>query len=169
MAGQETTTADTEIQWRTPRVDGSDEPREGVDADPDIPILEYLNVRISREVDLEDATSHVEMDLREDLRNMAGVLQGGMVATVLDVAAGVCASRASGSRHVLTQDLDIRYLRGVKVGPARATATVMRAGKRSVVIAVELRDMGAEDPEEICSFATCTLAVVGPRNRRPGK
>ena len=71
------------------------------------------------------------MDNRPDLVNVRGALQGGLVATLIDIAAGILAGRQVGSdQDVTTADLNIHYLAPVVEGPARAEATIVRAGKR---------------------------------------
>lgn len=134
--------------------------RRSVDSDERLRILEHIGLRVLDQEDPDDPTAVCEVDVRDDLRNLAEMLQGGVLATLLDVAAGVVASRAARTRHVLTQDLHITYLRPVRVGPARAVGRVVRQGKRSVAVTVELYDVGVEEPE-LATFATSTLAVVG--------
>ena len=69
-------------------------------------------------------------------------LQGGIVALIGEVAA----ESLTGSQVV---DLDIRYLSAVRVGPGRATATVLRAD----LVPVEVRDVGSENRLAALIFA----------------
>lgn len=144
--------------WRSPGMQGVEHP---IDADDQLPFLVHLGVKILPG-DREDPTSYAELELRDDLRNLAGFMQGGVVATLLDVAAGVTAARAAGTGQVLTQDLHISYLRPVRIGPARCVGTVMRSGKRSVTVQAEVFDLGGDDPDAVCTFATSTFSIVGP-------
>lgn len=132
------------------------ESRPGVPRGEVAPILEHLGCRLSDRVD-GDPTCVAEVEVREDLRNSGGVLQGGVIATLIDLAAGVTAARASGSDHVVTQDLHVHYLGAIAVGPARATATALRSGRRTGVVSVEVVDAGAEDPSRVCAYATATM------------
>ncbi len=53
----------------------------------------------------------LEMDNRPDLANVRGALQGGLVATLIDIAAGMLAGNASGVGYdVTTADLNIHFL-----------------------------------------------------------
>jgi uncharacterized protein (TIGR00369 family) len=100
----------------------------------------------------------VEVAVDEDNSNGAGGLQGGMVATLIDCSAG-CAVRGrvrEGDRFS-TQDLSVHYLAVVRQGPARASAVVRRAGRRSIVVQVDVIDVG--DEGRLCAIATVTFAV----------
>jgi uncharacterized protein (TIGR00369 family) len=83
------------------------------------------------------------MPVTPRVSNVRGALQGGLIATLVDVVAGRAAV------HVLppgygaaTSDMNLHYLSGVTVGPARAEARVLRTGKRMVVVQVDVYDVG---------------------------
>lgn len=48
--------------------------------------------------------------------NRRGVLQGGMIATLLDRTIGTNVFKANGGKPQATVQLDIHYLKGVKIG-----------------------------------------------------
>lgn len=100
----------------------------------------------------------MEMPVDERTTNTAGGLQGGLIATMADVAAGQLASRATPFGFgIATTDLFVRYLRPIKVGPARAVAKILRTGKRSVVVQV---DIHRGDDNELAATATINFAAV---------
>lgn len=103
----------------------------------------------------------MEMDNRPDLTNVRGALQGGLLATLIDIAGGILAGRnVADNQDVTTADLTIHYLAPVIIGPARAEATVVRAGRRLVITAVDLTDVGAD---RLAARATLSFAVLDPR------
>ena len=109
-----------------------------------------------REVESDDGTFVMEMPVDERTTNTAGGLQGGLIATMADVAAGQLASRATPFGFgIATTDLFVRYLRPIKVGPARAVAKILR--KRSVVVQV---DIHRGDDNELAATATINFAAV---------
>ena len=57
-----------------------------------------------------------------------------------------------------TTDLFIRYLRPIKIGPARAVARILRTGKRSVVVQVDIYRV---DDGELAATSTVNFAAVG--------
>lgn len=105
-----------------------------------------------------EGTVVMEMPVDERTVNTAGGLQGGLVATMADVTAGQLAARATPFGHAIaTTDLFIRYLRPIKVGPARAVARILRTGKRSVVVQV---DIYRGNDDEVGATATVNFAAV---------
>jgi uncharacterized protein (TIGR00369 family) len=103
----------------------------------------------------------IEMDNRPDLTNIRGALQGGLVATLIDIAAGRLAERHVGpDQSVTTADLNVHFLAPVVVGPARAEATIVRAGKRLIVTAVDVTDVGRG---RLAARSTLSFAVLDPR------
>jgi uncharacterized protein (TIGR00369 family) len=105
----------------------------------------------------------VEMPVRPEAFNASGNLHGGALATLIDVAAGSCAARASGFDHarqsLVTADLHVRYLGRPKGDTVRAEAKVMRAGR--MLIVVEIRVL---DPlDNVIAFADFSAMVVPRR------
>src|SRR5215217_9743994 len=112
------------------------------------------------EVPSPDGTVTMVMPVDERTVNAAGGLQGGLIATMADVTAGQLAARSTPFGHAIaTTDLFVRYLRPIKVrnGPARAVARILRTGKRSVVIQV---DIFRGDDGELGATATVNFAAV---------
>ena len=118
-------------------------------------LFDQLGLRI---VESEPDTVVMEMPVDERTTNTAGGLQGGLIATMADVAAGQLASKATPFGFgIATTDLFVRYLRPIKVGPARAVAKILRTGKRSVVVQV---DIHRGDDNELAATATINFAAV---------
>lgn len=103
----------------------------------------------------------VEMDHRPDLTNIRGALQGGLVATLIDIAAGRLAGRHVGAdQDVTTADMNVHFLAPVVAGPARAEATIVRAGRRLIVTAVDVSDVARD---RLAARATLSFAVLDRR------
>jgi uncharacterized protein (TIGR00369 family) len=114
-----------------------------------------------RDVDESAERLVIEMDNRPDLTNTRGALQGGLVATLIDIAAGRLAGNVAGSNNdVTTADMNVHFLAPIIVGPARAEATVVRAGRRLIVTSVDVTDAGRD---RLAARATLTFAVLEPR------
>jgi acyl-coenzyme A thioesterase PaaI-like protein len=84
----------------------------------------------------------VEVDLTPFVMQASGSLQGGIVALIGEVAA-----ESLTRSQVL--DLDIRYLSAVRVGPGRASATLLRAD----LARIEVRDIGSDNRLAALIFA----------------
>ena len=115
-----------------------------------------------KEIRSDDGTLIMEMPVSEKVANTSGGLQGGLIATMADVAAGQLAAReAPFGNGIATTDLFVRYLRPIKSGPARAVARILRTGRRSVAVHVDI--VRGED-EELAATANVGFASI----RLPG-
>jgi len=114
-----------------------------------------------RDVEDTDERLILELDTGPELVNRRGALQGGLVATLIDIAAGRLADRHVATGHdVTTADMTVHFLAPIIEGPARAVATVVRAGKRLSIIAVDVTDVARD---RLAARATVTFAVLEPR------
>jgi acyl-CoA thioesterase len=104
----------------------------------------------------ENGTVEVEIALRDDLRGPTGALEGGVVATLADVA-GASAAAAAASRLVATQHVAISFLAPGREGPIRATGIPIRVGKRDAVSEVRIVDLGNE--ARLIAVALVTLRI----------
>lgn len=114
--------------------------------------------------DVVDTDDSVVVDLhnRPDLTNLRGALQGGLVATLIDVAAGRLAVKYAGDGGGAgTADMSIHFLAPIVDGPARAIATLVRAGKRMIVVGVDVFDVGRN---RLAARATLSFAILAPRD-----
>jgi 1,4-dihydroxy-2-naphthoyl-CoA hydrolase len=106
------------------------------------PLLEWLGVR-----DVAGAPAGVvELDITDAVRNPWGIMHGGVTASLVDVAA----ERAAAAYLevpvdlVATGDVALHFLAPSRVGPVRATATVMGDRRDGTVVLVEVRDTGRD-------------------------
>ncbi|MFE6862204.1 PaaI family thioesterase [Nocardia sp. NPDC057668] len=99
-----------------------------------------------------------EIPIAPHVVNTAGGLQGGLIAMLADIAAGTVALETRPPRGgVVTSDLNIRYLRAITTGTARAVTRIIHAGKRSVVVQVDVLTLPAG---ELAAVATVSFATV---------
>ena len=83
------------------------------------------------------ATIHLEV--RDDLRQNQGVIHGGAVASLIDTAAAFAVlTQIETNERVSTTDLTIHYLRPANSGRLTASARIVRAGRRLIVVSVEV-------------------------------
>ena len=113
-----------------------------------------------RTVEVEGADWAMELDVTPRVVNSSGVLQGGLMATLVDMVAGIALLRGEAAyERGSTSELQISYLDAARVGPVVARAHVLRRGHRSAVVRVEVHDRGADDLH--VATATLTFAVSG--------
>ncbi|HUV11321.1 MAG TPA: PaaI family thioesterase [Acidimicrobiia bacterium] len=107
----------------------------------EMPLHRLLGLRF---VENEAGRVVVEMPVRQEAFNGSGNLHGGAIATLVDVAAGSCAARASGfdavTQSLVTADIHVRYLGRPKGDVVRADARLVRAGRMLIVVEVRVLD-----------------------------
>lgn len=83
----------------------------------------------------------IECAARDELKNVAGVLHGGVAAAMADAAVGIgLASHFNGRRPCTTTDLKINYLRPIAEGKIVARSHLIRIGRNLCVGRVDLFD-----------------------------
>lgn len=104
----------------------------------DVPFARLLGIEVES---LEPGHAVLSMKMRDELKRNGGIAHGGAVASLIDSAmAFAIVSLLGDAEHTVTVDLTIHYLRPVSEGSARASARVVRAGKRVVTVSAELFD-----------------------------
>jgi uncharacterized protein (TIGR00369 family) len=95
--------------------------------------------------------------------NPLGVVHGGFSSTVMDLALGLVSvtTMPSMENHVTTADLTLRYLRPIfaSTGQMTVAASVLHAGKRTIVAEASLRDAD----QKLYTLAQSTLLIVARR------
>lgn len=121
----------------------------------DEPVRDVAGVRA-----VDRARGEVAIELRDDLRNPAGALQGAMVALVAECAAEDLAEATTGRPHVVT-DVDIRFVAQARHGPIVSRGRLVGPPDDGSV-RVELFDRGQGD-----RLVTAVLARVRPAPGSP--
>jgi acyl-CoA thioesterase len=130
---------------------------------PDVGFRKWLGLNYEK---MSDEQAIVSIDLDEDKMNVRGVAHGGIVASLVDVAMGTAAGGGNydtRKRLVATQELKVNYLTGAKGNRLTATATVVRAGSRSIVVSCEVvTDTGLHCATALGTFMTRRVAEGDP-------
>jgi len=89
----------------------------------------------------EPGQASMSMAVRDELRQNNGVVHGGAIAALIDSAAAFAViPLLDEDETATTVDLTISYVRPLAKGVASASAKVLRAGSRIVVISAEVLD-----------------------------
>jgi len=116
----------------------------------DVPFAKLLGIEVDS---LEPGHAVLSMRMRDDLMRNGGIAHGGAVATLIDSAMAFAIVRLLGeNEHTVTVDLTIHYLRPLSEGSARASARVVRAGKRVITVSAEVFD----DNDKLAATAIST-------------
>jgi uncharacterized protein (TIGR00369 family) len=118
----------------------------------------------TRDVPSPEGHLAIEMDVGPHVANVRGALQGGLIAVLVDVCAGRLAYDTCDHENgysTATSDMTIHFLSPVAVGPARAEAWMVRQGRSSFVLQVEVTDVGRDD--KLAAVSTIAFMVLPPR------
>ena len=104
----------------------------------DVPFAKLLGLEVDS---VEPGQAVLSMKLRDDLMRNHGIAHGGAVATLIDSAMAFAITQLlDANEHTVTVDLTIHFLRPLTEGSARASARVVRAGKRVITVSAEVFD-----------------------------
>ena len=119
-----------------------------------IPFNEYLGITV--EEAHEDGMT-IACPVRPEFRNGHGVLHGGVIATLADVAVGVAIKPRIAPRTATTIDLKVNYLKPVLEGRLWARCYLVRVGKTLITGRVDLRD----DDSNLIAIAIAGYMILG--------
>ena len=103
-----------------------------------VPYAQLLGIEL---LEIEPGIATLGMEVRHDLTQNHGVIHGGAVASLIDSAtAFALISLLPEDEKVTTIDLTINFLRPVTNGMLKATAKVVRAGRRVMVVSADAFD-----------------------------
>jgi uncharacterized protein (TIGR00369 family) len=106
----------------------------------DIPFAHLLGIEIG---ELRRGEAILYLEVRDELRRNNGVAHGGAIASLVDTAAAFAIlTLLEPDETTTTIDLTVHYLRPFIKGRATAHARVLRAGRRIIVISIEVLDEG---------------------------
>ena len=110
---------------------------------------QYLGIRIANRH--RDGIT-IECRVRKELLNFAGVLHGGVTATLADVAVGQALAQRLGRFASTTAELKINYLRPILGRKVSARSHLLRVGKTLCVARVDVFD----DQKNLAAVALVT-------------
>jgi len=101
-----------------------------------LPFAKMIGMRF---VDLWPGEAEFEIEMRDELRQPAGLLHGGVTATLIDTAmAFAVITRLGQGERASTIDLTVHYLRPHTEGKFTCVAKVVRAGKRILTVSADV-------------------------------
>ncbi|MEJ7848163.1 MAG: PaaI family thioesterase [Pyrinomonadaceae bacterium] len=90
-------------------------------------------------VDMRTDEAVIKIEMRDELRQPAGVLHGGVTATLIDTAmAFAVITRLDEGERASTINLTVHYLRPHTEGRFTCTAKIVRAGKRIFTVSADV-------------------------------
>ena len=101
-----------------------------------VPFAKLLGIEVDS---VEPGHAVLSMKLRDDLMRNNAIAHGGAIATLIDSAMAIAImALLDENERTVTVDLTIHYLRPISSGTARASARVVRFGRRVITVSAEL-------------------------------
>lgn len=108
-------------------------------------------------VDMRTDEAVIKIEMRDELRQPAGVVHGGVTATLIDTAmAYAVITRLAEGERASTIDLTVHYLRPHTEGTFTCTAKIVRAGKRIFTVSADV----ANEQGKLIATAISTYTKV---------
>jgi acyl-CoA thioesterase len=115
-----------------------------------VPFAKLLGIEVDS---VEPGHAVLSMKLRDDLMRNNAIAHGGAIATLIDSAMAIAImAQLEENERTVTVDLTIHYLRPISEGTARASARVVRFGRRVITVSAELFDENGK----LCATAIST-------------
>jgi len=103
-----------------------------------VPFAKLLGIEIDS---IEAGHAVLSMEIKDELKRNGGIAHGGAIATLIDSAMAMAiVPLLAENERTTTVDLTIHYMRPLTHGTARASARVVRAGRRIITVSAELFD-----------------------------
>ena len=120
---------------------------------------------------MEERHAVVGMPVREEMRNLRGVVQGGAVAALIDVGMATAASGGNYDtrlRPMVTLEMKINYLAPATGNRLTCVSDVVSAGSRTAVVRCEVHtDQGVVCAAGLGTFMTRRVHETDPQNMAP--
>src|SRR5271156_3156836 len=124
------------------------------------PSLAELFAQLGMRPGTHDAEFAMTMPVSPAVVNTSGALQGGLIATLVDVAGGQFGrGYLRQGTTMTTADLFVRYLRPIRQGTAYAVPRMLRKGRRAMVMQIDVLS-DDEGDEALVATATVNFAVI---------
>ncbi len=137
---------------RGPTADGRQAVQRVVES---MPFLRWLGVQV---VDLRPGHSQVRLPVRPEMLQVAGLLHGGIVASLIDVAGALAVfSAMSTGTEIRTLEMKVNYFRPVRGGAIQAHARLLHLGKRTAVTLCQVWGEG----DTLCALGVVTFLRLG--------
>jgi uncharacterized protein (TIGR00369 family) len=115
-----------------------DETRRIYEAFERVPYARLIGIEVG---ELERGAATLHLLVRDELRQNLGVVHGGATASLIDSASAFAIlTLLEPGETTTTIDLTIHFLRPLTKGRATARATVRRAGRRVLMVSVDVLD-----------------------------
>jgi uncharacterized protein (TIGR00369 family) len=121
-----------------------------------LPFLDYIGAKLES---FETGKAAVTLDIENHHVQHLGIVHGGVISTLLDNTGWYAAmTELDDSKTAVTTEIKINYLYPARGKSLRCVGEVIKAGRSSIFVKIELFD--EENNDKLISYATGTYAVL---------
>jgi len=103
-----------------------------------LPFVRLLGIELES---AEPGSAVMSLEVSDELKRDNGVVHGGAIATLIDTAtAFAIIPLLEEAEYSVTVDLTISYLRPLTTGTVKASAKILRQGRRVIVLSADVVD-----------------------------
>ncbi|MEM4130162.1 MAG: PaaI family thioesterase [Metallosphaera sp.] len=101
------------------------------------PVFRMLEAKI---ISIEENRAILQVPYKHEITRRGGVLNGGMIMTVMDFTGGIVVASVNDGDDQVTQELKVNFLEPMYKGPFICQAKIIRKGNTAVVVDIEFTD-----------------------------
>jgi acyl-CoA thioesterase len=117
------------------------------------PFYQYLGMEV---LDAGDGICRLHLPIKGDLKNLFGMVHGGVISTLLDTACSIAAGTLMGEDEMaVTIDQTVNYVSNTSEGTLYAEGKAVHRGRNTAVAQAEVRD----DRGNLVAYGTATIFV----------
>lgn len=102
----------------------------GNNGNPNNPVFQHMGLKV---LEVEAGWAKLEMPAKKELFHAGGIVQGGMLTTLADVAMAMALGTVVGMKNHSSIDLKMNFIRPVSKGTMTAEGWLIHIGKRTAV------------------------------------
>lgn len=101
------------------------------------PVFSFLEARV---VEIKEGYAKISMPYKPELTRRGGVINGGIIMTIMDFTGGLATATVNDGKDQVTQELKVNFLEPMSKGPFTCEGKVIRKGKNTVVVEIKFFD-----------------------------
>lgn len=126
----------------------------------DSPFYRYMDMKV---VEAGEGRSRLTLQVKEEMKNLYGILHGGAVATILDSSCGIAiGSMLKAGEIVVTVDMRMNFVSNLRQGTLIGEGRVIHRGKQTGIVEAEVKD----DRGNLIAVGMSTHLICVPEDLR---
>jgi uncharacterized protein (TIGR00369 family) len=121
-----------------------------------LPFLDYVGAELK---EYQKGSATVGLNVKNHHVQHLGIVHGGVISTLLDNTGWYAAmTELTANQTAVTSEIKINYLRPAQGKCLQCIADVIKSGKTSIFVKIELIDK--ENENKLLAYATATYAIL---------